>query len=297
LLRLGNRFRILRWREIRSVGGAVRASAVVIALFLSSPTLRAQTAVLSERIPELEPGTAPWDATTTVGPALVRWKVVHQDLVQDRHCVEVVFDAPGVVNAVYHIDRIYPDRVTTSLGPIGDLDLELPVSWMHDLDAIITGADPRAKATGLSSVKFAQCEMRAPHSLPSEVRVVLTGVEMDDGKAFGDAHILKERRDAQIAFRNTLQYLDVINRQAAILPGMAGFVKFREYLAREDSENQFPSVPPLRDHLRNWMEEILISHQELHCTPEEFLPRLQELTNRYLEVVGKQLTESSPAAR
>jgi hypothetical protein len=168
---------------------------------------------------------------------------------------------------------------------------------MHDLDAIITGADPRADRAELSREKLTQCMRQSPRVLPSEVRVVLTSVEMDDGRVFGEPDVLKGRRDGQIAFRNMLLYLDQIGRQTGTLPGMDGFLKVRGFLSQQDSENQFPSVPPLRDHLRNLMDGILMGDPLLHCTPQEFLPRLQELTSRYLEVMGTQLAESGPAAR
>ena len=85
-----------------------------------------------DRTPEAEPQTAIWESITTVGPALVHWKVLSRNWEGPMHCVEVVFDAPDVVESSYQIERVYADETVKAQGARGDLSMSLPSRWWHE---------------------------------------------------------------------------------------------------------------------------------------------------------------------
>jgi hypothetical protein len=284
-------------RCLHSESSAMKATITLTlaAILLSCPMVQAQTSgILSGRKPEAEQGSPVWESTSTVGPSLIHWKVLNQSWEGGQHCVEVVFDAPGVVTAVYHIQRVFSAEVMTSLGPHAHLNVLLPMGWLRDLQSNVADVDTHLGTLGLSNEKLKDCLTPKTRVSPSEVRIVFRGVEMENGRAFGDPAVLNDRRAGQMAFRNILQDLDRICREVASLPGAVGFMKFRQSLIPEGASPDFLVGPPIQQHLKEWTDGILIGHPQLLDTPENFLPRIQAVNRRHLHEFDKQLAQSGP---
>jgi hypothetical protein len=140
------------------------------------------------------------------------------------------------------------------------------------------------------------CISDVPRTPPSEVRVVFYGVEVEDGRAYGEPEILKRRRDAQLLFRRTLQFFDDITRDAALLPGIDGFKSFRAQLASKPPPGADPTSPPPFPHLGVDLAELIgVIEQGNHplvIAPEEFVPRFRKVISDYLAEVDTQLAGS-----
>ena len=232
-----------------------------------------------QRIPESEPVIALSESVTTVGPVLVHSKVVEESWEGHMHCAHVVFDAADIIDASYEITH---DAQTTT---VGDLEVSLAARWMEDVSAILTGRDPVHPA--LSERKLKHC-VRASHAASPGIRVRIKGVETADGRAFGDAAILKRRNDARLRFRESLLYLETIASDAARFPGIVGFSRFREHLHQEHANDPLPQSPPVRLVLRDLLDGVLKGHPDLRTTPEDVVPQVQDLIRRYLRQLDGQ---------
>ena len=85
------------------------------------------------------------------------------------------------------------------------------------MGATLADADP--VRAGLKAEHYKDCLRRDSRVLPSEVRIIVTGIEMTDGRVFGDAEILESREQSRRSFA---EVCSTSMSFAAMLPSCQG---------------------------------------------------------------------------